>query len=1013
MLSRTQPESIKCIERVFLPNLNRVLSTDGEYNNTLRDLLDKLSIPHENEENHGYAEVTHEWRKTNAPYGRYFSSGSLIRCRRRERAFITNNLYVELDIRASNPTILYNLINRNFGINLPTLEAYVRNRDASDQAIFDSVPPHVWEMEINDGLNTEKISVKKFVNSALNGSNLIWNIIEPHLPVDAFARLLRQDFQYSLSLIGNQCKNVPCSENCHNPNASRLSNILLTLEADIMLRVLDALVLKNFITKKDDAYCAGLAYDGIFVEKFDGLDITAMEAVANDTITQMGYRHLEMRCKTMENEHNEYVEALDERVYIVGLDDFREKKILLRSPTGSGKTYESIRYATAKFSTVLVIVHRQRLATSISRDYPQFDSYLNTEYTSGTLDADFQIICVNSLDRLKDPGKYECVICDEISSVMTQSIDMKMSPMCVKLFHRYIIDPNIKFIGMDALLCDIDISFWLNEFRRYQQSGITHKVVSPKAAMIPTKFCAIYDGIAELKSQMVKDIQNGKRVCIAYSTAIDKMDGLLSSTGVPYLNVNRNTKNDMDIASWVNYDVVAFSPTMDAGVDISFYVDGVRHQHFDVVYGIFHAANTTPKKAVQMLGRVRDCSDYRVHVKGHNTKTIFHSEQEFKEHLQKRYEYITDYNLEAEIGEDFNPIVTQDFRYRLTYNSMRHRKENLHYMGCLRYFLILNQWGLCSPKRYEENIDHAELQGYELLGQLEERKEIASSRVICDEEGISLIGAANLPQAQRREFVAWSVNKAFGLDKCRPPEPQDASYHERQEWIDECQSIQKQVLYPYDEDGNATGFDFIKQFAAHRDQYFRCKQLMELERGDNLPFTFLLSKKSFREITHHCHHLLKLIGFEKLGDTIAYVNWAAARRDYYSPVTCPKTGPIAYISKHTGLKVVNRDGGFRLCTRLVSPEIRSDGSFYLPGSPFVFINDRLEGMFPFGSGYRCSTCGKVLKKRSARKHTCVELPPNFEHRCVDGNYVYWCTICHVAVDTHLSRHIERHHDVAE
>ena len=1007
MLRNSHPESIFCVERIYLPSLYRLMNS-ASISDQLMLLVDKMEpIADSN-----YALVMHEWRKgRTAPFGRYFSGGALISQARDQRQLLMHDQYVEFDLRASNPTLLYNVM-KTLGHELPTLRQYVSNPAQCERALLEELPEALRMSPMSDG---KPFSVKQFVNTSMNGSNKLWSCIEPHLhPCSAF-RALRTEFQFALQVIDERFAHVPANRDSYNQKASRLTNVLLTVECDILLTVLNRLVEEELVKTTGTAYHVGLAYDGLLIEQRDDVSLHTIrrrvQAIVDVAIASYGYEFLCMRQKPQEQLQQVpgVPELVPQMSYFTGLDQYREDKILIRSPTGSGKTTASIEYAVRNYRRVLIIVHRQMLALDMKRRYPNFGCYLNFEDDNKVLDADYQIICLNSLDKLKDASKYQCVVCDEISSVMWQLVEMRVSNLSIELFGLYATSPGIKFIGLDALLCEQDADFWVQEMAERGLDVNSVRFIMPSAIAVPEKICRIYDDVRTLKLDIVKNIREGKRVCIAYSTSIDKMNGLLNSLGVEFINVNRYTRHEHEIANWPRYQVIAFSPTMDAGVDVTFVnADGDRFQHFDIVYGIFNAANTTPKQAVQMLGRVRDCTEFRVCITGHLTDRVFSTRSSFDDYVKSRYEYITQYNLDASLNADFSANLSRNIRYRLTFNAVCHRSESQKYARYFKRFLMTNQWALGAPVVEEDDDDDEnviDIAHVEEEGMRAEIQCIASARVVDASE----YDRRNMTIQTHREYTAWAVNRAFGLDLLRAPPPpgifEGGSSREIELYRAQVQEQQYMQLYPYDASGTCIGFDYVSEYRDTRDFYFRALQLITPEREDDV-FTFVLHRPSFKEVTHQCRTTLDLLGFTELDRVLDRVQYDAARSHPYLELVYRGKGPAIFLREAAGLTIEHVDEGYVLGSAYISDDPSTVGAYYISNSPFLYTG--VTNQTAIGTRFSCKFCGRMLSRRALSRHSCRSLPSGFEYSVSGtGEPCVVCGICRTEVKKNRKRHRDR------
>jgi hypothetical protein len=287
----------------------------------------------------------------------------------------------------------------------------------------------------------------------------MWKVLRRYIGNDNYFVGLKREMQSCLDFVFNEYKDTPYNENSFSPKGSRLTNVLLTVETKIVYDVMMYLSEQRYIKKAGQSFCCGYAYDGILVERGD-FDLEVMRAVANEKISAMNFDYLEFCLKYPEvSPEFSHLRVTPGICRVPDLMPLGKKKMLLKYPTGSGKTYQAVKYALTKFTRVLIIVHRQELARDIKKNYPEFSCYLGTPNEQKTVSADLQIVCLNSMDKLTDPAKYDCVVADEVCSLLRQLVDMKISPIVFEMIRVYITHPTKTFIGMDALLCPTDIAF--------------------------------------------------------------------------------------------------------------------------------------------------------------------------------------------------------------------------------------------------------------------------------------------------------------------------------------------------------------------------------------------------------------------------------------------------------------------------------------------------------------------------------------------------------------------------
>jgi hypothetical protein len=512
-----------------------------------------------------------------------------------------------------------------------------------------------------------------------------------------------------------------------------------------------------------------------------------------------------------------------------------------------------------------------------------------------------------------------------------------------------------------------------------------------------------------LKCSLANDLYNGKRVCIAYSTGIDKMNGLCSSYGIPFININKHTKHKYTIEDWKKYQLVVYSPTMDAGVDVSFRDDdGDREAHFDVVYGLFNRDNTPPKVAVQMLGRVRDCSEYKLCLKGAYKGDVFYSQAEFKSILQTRLDLITSTGLHAFLSDDFVPQINIDFKYNVVWNVLSHRVESTteSYNKYLKYFLITNRWMIDVTFDCVEDqdvIDNIKL--VERLGQISEKKMIAESRIVSSDEALIMDGLIDIES--HRMLIAYSVMTAYAMDIDRPPPYKNKirDFNLVTEWRHELQEDQYDKLFPFDSDNEQIGFDYIKDWRNNRRKLYRQMQLVDLNNGDEVRFVFLLHRKSFNETSHHVNLVLKALGFLTLQTVVPELNHARLQRSRYLRTIMRKKKVDKYLEDECGLFIrENPAGGYELYSNLVSADPRELYAFYLKDTPVPYESRFPEGFEPLGSRVKCRSCFRMVNNTYVLKHKCKRLPDGYRYVDIGIHGSRQCITCDEVIVRNLKRH---------
>jgi hypothetical protein len=879
---------------------------------------------------------------------------------------------------------------------MPVLRAYLENRETWHNEIRAHKEDAFWDTEVAG----EQLSPKFIINATLNGSITLSVLVAKEFAGTLLYELC-MEFQRALEIIFTTFTDIPYNEHS-SQLASRMTNLLLTMENAVMYSVLVFLVSKGLLCTTRNAFDCALAYDGIMLPG-DAERRELLENEVNAFLPSLGLEFLFMRGKPLCSDSLTPVELVRGQMRLQPIDADEGKKILVKSPTGSGKTYQTMKYAVENHRCFLYISHRQSLAIDIKRKYPTMGCYLPTENSRRTFSADQQIICVNSLTKLGDPNKYTCIIADEISSLLEQIVDMKMPRETVEVFEVFLRKTDCVFIGMDALLCAIDHEF--------MKTIGPYRLIRPSTVSVPERVCTIVDDFDYIKSMISVAITGGERVCIAYSIGIFKMEGYLESMGVNYLNVNKFSREKGDVDTFRNYDVLAYSPTMDAGVDVSFFDDeGERVGHFDKVFGLFHMDNTSPKRAVQMLGRVRDCNQFYVAITGHSTAETFNSKAAFKRHLVARMELVKEYELTTYLRDDFERDVCEDIRFGFTWNCVRKRKQSqtTDYMMYLKKYLVQNQWMIDIDEDDCDAADREAIREAEKTGVRENHRAICEANVIdCETARKYSEMSGDLSLDQYRELLAYNVMDSCGLTIGRDPPPHVMEFMDLdamtayRAWREKVWQEQFDLLQCYD-DIKKTRFDYIGFYMQNRLKFYRLKQLADVyENNGELPkFSFVYSRRSFNEITHVAILLLRKLGFQRLTSTLAHFDWECVRQDRYL-TQCIKGGNAKlFLQRHTGITIEKIDGLYRLSNNVASNDNETE-AMYIRGLSIPYSN-------PSKKKWTCPRCFIEIYQRNRDRHVCRALPLGFSFRILNGERKTFCDTCNYFVTRNLSRHAQIH-----
>ncbi len=937
-------------------------------------LFDQLRT---NAELHGYQYQYLEFNQTKHGTGRFYARGSLIRQRRVHRHFLTNGLYTEIDIVASNPSIALTLVER-LGYALPHLEMYLANRDEFHVHIYSHRDERFWSQTTQDG---NVYSPKLLVNSYLNGSRQIFRELVQTGPISEQLSGLLRDLKRAAHIINSEYAFVECDEQAHNVEGSRVSHVLLTVEAYIVSRLIDYLYYRGSIRKHGEYYDCGYAYDGLFVPNEMGRDPQEVAQQCSDYCQTMGFHRIKLKAKTMTPHVLNVPRLMEYAVMVPRLGTIVNRmKAVIKYPTGRGKTYRSIRYACYNFDTVLIIVHRQTLALDLKKNYPQFSCYLETEDDCSRINADRQIICINSLHRLASTiNKYKIVIVDEINSILRQIVSMKMNPISVKFFERILLKEELRVLCLDAL-----VSFKEHEFLAKYGN---FQFCVPTEVQVPRAKVTIIENKKYLLTLAKRDALSGIKLWIAHSMSIEKMEGFLQSLNIPYLHVTKFTKDSISVEDFRRYDIVAFSPCIDAGVDITFFEEGVRMQHFDRGYGLFYTGTTTPQQAVQMLGRDRTCQDFRVCWFGTNTDTVYENRSDFKEYVKSRARLLQTYQLTTYVDNEFNVEVAEDFAFDVAFVSNQTSLEcnSKNYGKNLKYYLAVNGWSIEHPQLDDEQVDES-IKRAEIEGIRNEYHSIAHAPVDHN------YAYEDLSREATHAKLADSIARAFNFAASGP-------LREEFDNDDDFQAARQQqradLLDCLNEEGDAIAFDYIKYYRTHRSKLYAQRELIDIwaELKPHPTFRFELLEPSFQEKIAMLNVIVRTMGFNKDRLVIPKDRIRLDDKAFLKALKGKKI--LTYIMDVAGLYVLNSENTCELVSTIGNSEIEPC-RFYIDHSPFK--------CHELGDKRMCDTCFKEYRSNYAHK---CRVPSGFYFQLVAGERLRFCLKCRQVVRRNAVRHRRR------
>nr|WRK65364.1 putative origin of replication binding protein [Marseillevirus futianmevirus] len=265
--------------------------------------------------------------------------------------------------------------------------------------------------------------------------------------------------------------------------------------------------------------------------------------------------------------------------------------LFLMGGMGTAKTKELASYLLRNSkASVLVITYRVSLARELSLKFSGFVSY---EDSVGKI-REKRLVCqVDSLWRVR--GKFDIVVCDEATYTLGHMLSFpKNKKECWDAF-KYYVRKAEKCIFVDKNMNQSCVDAMESLGRKVYSIKNEHKAHEGKK-------CLVTFDIFKLKKSLFSDLENGLKIGLASNSKrrlllICKEAEMRGFKVLWYTGDGRSEK--VWLESWKNYDLVAYSPTISAGVSY-------EEQHFDKVYGVCCSWSCNGEEFEQMLFRIRD-----------------------------------------------------------------------------------------------------------------------------------------------------------------------------------------------------------------------------------------------------------------------------------------------------------------------------------------------------------------------------------------------------------------------
>lgn len=274
--------------------------------------------------------------------------------------------------------------------------------------------------------------------------------------------------------------------------------------------------------------------------------------------------------------------------------------LLITATLGIGKTenlYAFLkRTLNTQYNSCLIVTFRKTLCQKYAQDLHQFTLYSDLHGKISPDSFPFVIMQIDSIKRIRD--SYDLVIFDEITyafeHLVTSAINKKR---CFDVIEQLFYDNN-HIICMDALLNDE----WANYIKSFKNRVIKHIV--NEYSLHNDKRIINYglnkvDFINKIKlcinnNENIVIASNNKKILRFINNEIENY-----KKNIKKLFIMKESKTKYDLEQWKKVQVLAYSPTIVAGISFT-------EKHYDRIFGIFCNTSASAEMAMQQLFRVRN-----------------------------------------------------------------------------------------------------------------------------------------------------------------------------------------------------------------------------------------------------------------------------------------------------------------------------------------------------------------------------------------------------------------------
>lgn len=277
--------------------------------------------------------------------------------------------------------------------------------------------------------------------------------------------------------------------------------------------------------------------------------------------------------------------------------------LVVKSAMGTGKTKAMIDWVVKNpKARVLFVSYRVSLVTELSRKIPGALLYTDPKAKKGgCISGQRLVVQIDSLHLVC--GTFDKLIIDEALYSFDHLCEfVKNAPDCYDALVHYIKDAK------NVVLLDAFMENYVCEF----VERLGRKVWREENTFMPHKgktTCFLLDTKEASQNVLFSALEKDENVVFVSNSKkrVDVVSHVASRKGIDTLSHTSDSNEHIDTTEWGKYQLLAFSPTISAGVSY-------EEKHFDSCHAHFTSLSAGAHSSAQMLGRVRDLKKKEIFV---------------------------------------------------------------------------------------------------------------------------------------------------------------------------------------------------------------------------------------------------------------------------------------------------------------------------------------------------------------------------------------------------------------